>query len=221
MTPIAEQAGEALRADKGTVRLTLEQARAIEAMPGPASTTMQITCPVCGAWRWNHPAEKMRHAPDCWLAAAIKEAEKEIRANSVYRGEGHEPRTWILARLRRGLRARVDFVESHLTKGIAYQIRATREQQRLTERELAKRVGTSQQAISRLENPDYGKLTLRTLKQVASALDVGLIVRFVPFSEMVDWITATPRVNEGLSAHSLAVPSFEEEERTQHGQHSG
>lgn len=75
---------------KGIVKLTMEQARAIEAMPGPASTTMQITCPVCGAWRWNHPAEKMRHTADCWLAAAIREAEKEIRANSVYRGEGHE-----------------------------------------------------------------------------------------------------------------------------------
>src|SRR6185437_8985032 len=68
---------ETLEAErKGTVRLTLEQARAIEAMPGVASTTMQITCPVCGAWRWNHPAENMRHAPDCWLTAAIKDATK-------------------------------------------------------------------------------------------------------------------------------------------------
>lgn len=69
---------EALEAErKGIVKLTLEQARAIETMPGVASTTMQTTCPVCGERRWRHPAEKMRHAPDCWLAAAIKEAQGE------------------------------------------------------------------------------------------------------------------------------------------------
>jgi hypothetical protein len=70
-----------------------------------------------------------------------------------------------------------------------------------------------QNAISRLESPDYGKLTLTTLRRLAMAFDVGLIVRFVPFTEMVDWVSGTPRVNRGLNAESLAVRGFDEEEK--------
>ena len=69
-----------------------------------------------------------------------------------------------------------------------------------------------QSAISRLESPDYGNLNIKTLRRIASAFDVGLIVRFVPFSELGDWVSGTPRTNPGLSSNSLAVPSFEEEE---------
>jgi hypothetical protein len=34
----------------------------------------------------------------------------------------------------------------------------------------------------------------------------------VPFSEIVDWVTATPRVIKGLATESLAVPNFDAEE---------
>jgi len=70
-----------------------------------------------------------------------------------------------------------------------------------------------QNAISRLESPDYGKATLTTLKRIASAFDVGLVVRFVPFTEFVDWVSGTPRVDRGLSFVSLGVQSFDNEER--------
>lgn len=66
--------------------------------------------------------------------------------------------------------------------------------------------------LSRLEDPDYGKHTLRSLKRIAEALDVGLVVRFVPFSQYIDWLSGTPYMDEGLRPNALAVPSFREEE---------
>ena len=73
----------------------------------------------------------------------------------------------------------------------------------------------NQNAISRLESHDYGKPTITTLKRLASAMDVGLVVRFVPFSEMVNWVSGTPYVCNGLTNDSLAVPNFCDEESRQ------
>ena len=70
----------------------------------------------------------------------------------------------------------------------------------------------NQNAISRLESSNYGKPTITTLKRLAASMDVGLIVRFVPFSEMIDWVSGTPRTVEGLTSIALTVPSFSEEE---------
>lgn len=86
-----------------------------------------------------------------------------------------------------------------------------RDRENWSQEELAERVGMNQNAISRLENPFYGKATLTTLKRLAAAFDVGLVVRFVPFGELVDWVSSTPRVNTGLSTEALSVPSFEAE----------
>ena len=54
-------------------------------------------------------------------------------------------------------------------------------------RRLATRTGMKQERISTLENPNYGSYSLRILKQLASAFDVALMVRFVPFSQLVEW----------------------------------
>jgi transcriptional regulator with XRE-family HTH domain len=72
-------------------------------------------------------------------------------------------------------------------------------------------VGMNQNAISRLESEWYGRPTISTLKRLAAALDVALVVRFVPFSQLIDWVSGTPFVDSGLSTSSLAVPSFAEE----------
>lgn len=55
-----------------------------------------------------------------------------------------------------------------------------------SQKELAERAGTTQEGVSRLENPNYGKFTLTTLIRLASVFDVGLDVDFVPFSRLVD-----------------------------------
>lgn len=121
-------------------------------------------------------------------------------------------RETLIKRLRRGKRHRAQFVASHLSKGTAYQLRAIRNRLGWNQDQLAKKVGMTQNAISRLESPHYGKPTLSTLKRLAAGLDVGLIVRFVPFSEMIDWVSGTPRVNSGLTTESLAVANFQSEE---------
>jgi transcriptional regulator with XRE-family HTH domain len=117
----------------------------------------------------------------------------------------------ILSRLKRNKSARESFVQSHLNKTVAYQIRALRDRDDISQEALAATVGMNQNAISRLESPEYGKHTITTLRRLAAAFDVGLVVRFVPFSEMADWASGTPYVNIGLNPQALSVPSFEAE----------
>jgi len=121
-------------------------------------------------------------------------------------------REGLIARLRRGKEARLRFTESHVNKAIAHQLRAIRDSLRWSQERLAQETGMNQNAISRLESTDYGKPTITTLKRLAAALDVSLIVRFAPFSEVVDWVSGTPHLHEGLTSESLAVPTFTEEE---------
>lgn len=118
-------------------------------------------------------------------------------------------RNALIHRLRQGRQARERFVASHISKGISFQIRAIRDRLGWSQERLAKEVSMPQNAISRLESPDYGKPTLTTLKRLAAAFDVGLVVRFVPFSELIDWVSGTPHLNHGLSLRALSVPSFE------------
>jgi len=103
-------------------------------------------------------------------------------------------------------------VESNINKGLAYQLRAMREARNWSQEELAALVDMPQTAISRLESPNYGRPTITTLKRMARVYDVGLDVRFVPFSLLVDRMSKTPRVDMGLTSDSVDVPSFEDEE---------
>ncbi len=58
---------------------------------------------------------------------------------------------------------------------VAIRLASLREKTGLSQKELAKRVGTSQQQISRLESPSYEGHSLSMLRRVADAL--GAIVR--------------------------------------------
>ncbi len=117
----------------------------------------------------------------------------------------------IIRRLSRSIEARARFVESHLSKHLAYQLRSLREREGWSQVELARNVEMNQNAISRLENPNYGKATLTTLRRIARVFDVAIIVRFVPFSQLADWVSGTPRLDLGLSPESLCLPSFSQE----------
>src|SRR3954470_20953293 len=123
-----------------------------------------------------------------------------------------DSRKTLISRLRRGPAVRQRLVDSHLAKGLAYQIRAMRERLGWTQSVLAEKLDTNQNAVYRLESPDYGKATLTTLKKVAAAMDVALVVRFVPFSELVDWVSGTPHLSNGLDYSALNVQPFDDEE---------
>lgn len=56
----------------------------------------------------------------------------------------------------------------------------------MTQEELSKLMGTGQPRISAMERP--GELpAVDTLVKLASAFGVGLMVKFIPFSEMLNW----------------------------------
>lgn len=116
----------------------------------------------------------------------------------------------LIQRLRKGHDARTRFVESHVNKSLAFQIRSLRGD--LSQEKVMEKLGMNQNAISRLENPYYGKATLTTLKRIAAAYDVGLVVEFVPFSKLANRISGTPYVEHGLTPDSMNVQSFEQEE---------
>jgi transcriptional regulator with XRE-family HTH domain len=89
--------------------------------------------------------------------------------------------------------------------GLAFQIKLLREKNGWTQEALAERTGKQQETISQWEHPDYGSYTLSSLKTLAAAFDVALMVRFAPFSEVVEW-------NANLTPDRLAPPSFAEEQ---------
>lgn len=65
---------------------------------------------------------------------------------------------------------------------IAFRIRDLREKAGLTQKELAKLLGTRQSNISRIEDADYTRYTLTTLEKVTKALKAKLEVKIVPIS---------------------------------------
>lgn len=109
----------------------------------------------------------------------------------------------LLAKLKKK-KYRDAYVEEHVRTSLPFQIRALREQREWTQGRLAEELKTTQTAVSRLENPDYGKLSLNSLYKLASAFDVALLVKFVPFSRLIEEF-------KDASPQALSARSFEEE----------
>jgi len=59
---------------------------------------------------------------------------------------------------------------------LSYRILKLREMLGLSQKVIAKRMGTSQQAVARLESGEYEGFTLKTLEKVAEALGAELII---------------------------------------------
>jgi DNA-binding XRE family transcriptional regulator len=70
--------------------------------------------------------------------------------------------------------------EARANAEIARKISALRTQAGLTQRQLAKLVGTSASAICRLEDADYEGHSLAMLRRIAAALDKRVEIRFLP-----------------------------------------
>ena len=96
------------------------------------------------------------------------------------------------------------YVAEHVKTSVPIQIYLLREQRQWTHSQLAERAHTTPTVIARLEDPDDGRLSLSRLLQLASAFDVALLVKFVPFTRLFD-------ACEETSPATLSAPSFMEE----------
>lgn len=106
--------------------------------------------------------------------------------------------------MRDSLDERDAYVQAEVATALAHQIRAIRLQRGWSQAELARRMGTRQHVVSRLEDPSYGRHSLQTLMLLSRVFDTGLQVRFMSFVTMLQE-TFTPRHEERL------VLAFEEE----------
>ncbi|MDA1316187.1 MAG: helix-turn-helix transcriptional regulator [Acidobacteria bacterium] len=97
------------------------------------------------------------------------------------------------------------YVASQISVGIPFQIRSLLKSHGLTQEQLAKQANMLQPRISKLLNPGAMEPNIRTLRRIAEAFDCGLMVRFVPFSELV-------LRSERFDPESFTVQTFEQED---------
>ena len=109
-----------------------------------------------------------------------------------------------LLRLFREQDYRRAYVESFLNTSIAAQIKANREKRGLSQSDLANLAGMKQSRISALENVNYSSWSIRTLRRLAEALDLVLVVRFESFGAVLGDITDFKR-------ETLERPSFDDD----------
>jgi transcriptional regulator with XRE-family HTH domain len=81
---------------------------------------------------------------------------------------------------------RDEFLSSAVRLGISIQTQVLRGDR--SQKEFATQTGKTQTQISRLENAKSGGVSLQTLIEIASALNIGLSVRFVDYETMLDEI---------------------------------
>ncbi|MCI1553255.1 MAG: helix-turn-helix transcriptional regulator [Levilactobacillus sp.] len=72
---------------------------------------------------------------------------------------------------------KADMLNEKAKLDLAVSLMKAREHAKLTQKQLAELAGTSQNAISRVENGN-GNLSLKTLTRIADALDQPLAIRF-------------------------------------------
>ncbi len=96
------------------------------------------------------------------------------------------------------------FVDERLRASVALQIRALRQARAMTQKELGDAIGMAQTWVSKLENPDYGKMTVATLLRLAEAFDTDLEIKFRPFSRTLDSLPMQ-------GSEYFTVPNFDEE----------
>lgn len=126
-----------------------------------------------------------------------------------------------LARTFRDPEYRRGWADDYLDTYIAMQIAALRLARGWNQSILADRAGTTQSAISRMEDVEYGAHSVRMLKQLAAAFDLRLRVSFEEFGTLIEESEAFS--DEALNRHSfdndprvctlleLPVPSLAEE----------
>lgn len=97
---------------------------------------------------------------------------------------------------------RASYLATRLKTFLASQIRSLRGE--ASQAEFGKKLGKPQSVVSRLENPDYGNLSVQTLLEVADKLKLALIIQFI------DWPTFL-RFTEETTPASMTPAAFDQE----------
>lgn len=113
---------------------------------------------------------------------------------------------------------RDEYMAARVRSNIAYQVRGLRKRLNLSQSEFAELIGKPQSVVSRIENAEYGRVSVQTLIEVATALDIAVMVKFCGYPEFlqetgdassagmnVETIGETTRKVEALSEHPKAV----------------
>ena len=104
---------------------------------------------------------------------------------------------------------RYAYAEDYMNSVVAAQIKALREQRKMTQEDLAKEIGTKQSGIARLENINYSAWKTETLRRLARAFGIRLKITFEEFGPLLEEVEAFSR--EALERRSFKEdPEFHE-----------
>jgi transcriptional regulator with XRE-family HTH domain len=96
-------------------------------------------------------------------------------------------RSTKLSKLQTSKESRAAYIKAKLNVLVPSQIRALRLKLIGTQKELAAAAEMKQPRISAMERPGAVQFNVDTLVRLAAAFKVGLLVKFVSFSEMLRW----------------------------------
>lgn len=100
--------------------------------------------------------------------------------------ENLESNVNLVSKLLNNPKFRDAFVFEHIKNGVAFQMTAMRDECKWTQARLGEEAKKPRSVITRLEDPNYGQFSIQTLREIASAFGVALLVKFVPFSRLLE-----------------------------------
>jgi transcriptional regulator with XRE-family HTH domain len=114
-----------------------------------------------------------------------------------------------LARKRQDSEFRSRFAAADQAWDIALQLAALRQARGLTQKQVAERLGTKQQAIARLEDPAYAGHSLSMVRRYVEALDASLEMKIIPLEATGEY-AARHQAKPLLALREGANPTAEE-----------
>ena len=100
-------------------------------------------------------------------------------------------RSQLISKLKTEQKSRAAYIKAKLGVLVPSQIRALRLKSNMPrQQDLAEAAHMQQSRISMFETPGSANVTLDTLARLAAVFKVGLLVKFVPFSETLRWENA-------------------------------
>jgi transcriptional regulator with XRE-family HTH domain len=101
---------------------------------------------------------------------------------------------------------RLAFMSARVAAAVGGQISSLRKKKEWTQDQLAQHAGMKRSRISLLESADYEGFSFTTLKRIAAAFDVAVIIQFVSFRDFVRW-------SESFNQAALTPESFLDTDR--------